>query len=153
MTVESIILFSLCFATINFIIFCVLCYKRIFVEKQISIIYVIIWAILTAFQLLSKLYCSKVYIAFSLIVLAYIIITLIVAYVLKKYLKRMFIHLINLSFNNTCISRIIIYRHTIITHIEAGYVIYDCTTEKFHLYKDLNGIVDKHYRKLALKFS
>ena len=153
MTVESIIFFALCLATGCLITFSTLCYKRVFTEKYVCVIYVIIWGVATVFQLLRTKCWSKLYITFSLIMLMFIMMTLIVAYIAKNFLKSMFINLIALSFNDNCTSKIIIYRNTIISRIKAGYVIYDCTTQKLDLYKDLNSIVNENYRKLALKTS
>lgn len=151
MTDKVSLLFLLCILVILLCLFPILCYKRIFLEKEFAVMYSLIWSIVTMLQVINSIFAIQVFLVFSLFIVLVIVCTFIVAYFLKKYLKMLFSSLIEISFDENCTSKIFIFRDAISSHISKGYIIYVYNTEKLILYHSLDDVVLDRHRQIVSK--
>ena len=150
MTDKGALLLLLCILVALFFLFLLLCYKRVFLEKQFSILYSLIWSIVTIFQIANFAFIAERYLIFSLFITITIAGTITVGHFLKKYLKTLFSSLIELSFDERCTSQIVIFSDAIVTRISKGYVIYVYDTEKIFTYHSIEDIVLGRHRQIVL---
>ncbi len=145
MTSEIILLFVFFSFIVLLLLFPVLCYKRLFLEKAYVAMYLLIWFVVTMVNVCNCVISTNVYCFFSFLIAIVIVSTIIVAHLLKAYLKSLFSSLIETSFGERCASRVFFYRDYISTYISKGYVIYVYKTEELLLYHSLKEIINESH--------
>ena len=153
MTDKIALMMLVCTSVVLFFLFLIFCYKRVFLENLFSLAYVLIWSIVTLIQTINSTLTAKGYLVFSLFVAATIVCIIMVGRFLKKYLRTLFSSLIELSYDEKCASKVVLFRDAMGTRIGKGYIIYVYSTENIYTYHSLEDITLERHRKIALRLN
>ena len=140
-------------AAILVLVFTIMCVKRIFLEKQFAVLYIVLWLVLSVIQVKTAILPSNVYWMITTFISIFVIMMFVVALMLKRYLKLAFSSLIQITYKACCIKPIIIQKNYIGSQICNGYVVFDSSIEKLFFYTSIDEIVLKPHFKIISKLN